>query len=179
MCFPSVTSLVYGLKPPKDLQSNTLNPNPAPHLLFVSAQATAEAVVADGVGRVEMALKCKLGQVQMQTQALQNVLGAVNTEIAKLARTQQHISSLQAHLQDKIGINRGRQQVKCPTAAAAVQAVCSLSRSVSAFNASPRKMASQTIYLLSMTATVFPSLRTQAAASYRAAACRGIYGSVT
>lgn len=67
--------------------------------------------MADGVGRVENALKCKLGQVQMQTQALQDVLGAVNTEIAKLARTQQHIDSLQAHLQDKISINRSRQQV--------------------------------------------------------------------
>lgn len=74
--------------------------------------------MADGVGRVEMALKCKLGQVQMQAQALSDVLGAVNTESAKLARTQQHISSLQAHLQDKIVINRGRQQVGRITAAA-------------------------------------------------------------
>jgi hypothetical protein len=94
-----------------------------PHLLFAPAQAAAEANVADGVGRVEMALKCKLGQVQMQTQALQDVLGAVNTEIAKLARTQQHIGSLQAHLQDKIVINRGRQQVRCPTAAAVAAVV--------------------------------------------------------
>lgn len=47
----------------------------------------------------------------MQTQALQDVLAAVDTEIAKLAGTQQHINSLQAHLQDKISVNRERQQV--------------------------------------------------------------------
>lgn len=68
--------------------------------------------MADGVDRVESALKSKLGQVQMQTQALQDVLAAVDTEIAKLARTQQHISSLQAHLQDKPAVNRERQQVR-------------------------------------------------------------------
>lgn len=67
--------------------------------------------MADGVDRVESALKTKLGQVQVQTQALQDVLAAVDTEIAKLARTQQHISSLQAHLQDKLVVNRERQQV--------------------------------------------------------------------
>lgn len=75
-------------------------------------KAAAEVLVADGVNQVESALRSKLGQVQMQSQALQDVLAAVDTEITKLARTQQHINSLQAHLQDKLAVNRERQQVR-------------------------------------------------------------------
>lgn len=74
-------------------------------------QAAAEERVADGVGRVEAALRTKLGQVQLQTQSLSEALGSINTELAKLAHAQQRISSMQAHLQDKLVVNRGRQQV--------------------------------------------------------------------
>lgn len=37
---------------------------------------------------------------------------AVNTESGKLARSHQRLSSMQAHLQDKLAINRSRQQVR-------------------------------------------------------------------
>lgn len=77
-----------------------------------AAQAAAEERVADGVGRVEAALRTKLGQVQLQTQSLSEALGSINTELAKLAHAQQRISSMQAHLQDKLVVNRGRQQVR-------------------------------------------------------------------
>lgn len=68
--------------------------------------------MADGVGRVEAALKSKLGQVQMQADSLTAALQAVNTECSKLARSQHRLSSMQAHLQDKLAVNRSRQQVR-------------------------------------------------------------------
>lgn len=82
----------------------TFTPNPP--------QAAAEAQVAEGVGRVEAALRAKLGQMQLQAESLSEALGAVNTELGKLAHTQQRLGSMQSHLQDKLTVNRNRQQVR-------------------------------------------------------------------
>lgn len=68
--------------------------------------------MADGVGRVEAALKSKLGQVQQQADALQAALRSISTESGKLARADQRLASMQAHLQDKLAVNRSRQQVR-------------------------------------------------------------------
>lgn len=77
-----------------------------------SAQVVAEVHVAEGVGRVEAALRAKLGQIQLQTHSLQDAVALVKTELGKLSRAQQRLSTLHTHLQDKLVVNRGRQQVR-------------------------------------------------------------------
>jgi hypothetical protein len=76
------------------------------------AQVVAELHVAEGVGRVEAALRAKLGQIQLQTHSLQVAVALVKTELGKLSRAQQRLSTLHTHLQDKLVVNRGRQQVR-------------------------------------------------------------------
>lgn len=53
-----------------------------------------------------------MGQVQAQAQCLQDSLACVAAECCKLARSAQRISSMQGHLQDKMAVNRSRQQVR-------------------------------------------------------------------
>jgi predicted RNA binding protein with dsRBD fold (UPF0201 family) len=72
----------------------------------------AEVHVAEGVGRVQAALRVKLGQIQLQTHSLQDAVVLVKTELGKLSRAQQRLSTLHTHLQDKLVVNRGRQQVR-------------------------------------------------------------------
>lgn len=84
----------------------------AEHQFVDYVQATAEQQVETCVGKVEAALQSKLAKTQALTQSLEQALTAVNHELAGLSRSQHRLNNMAAHLKQKAGVNKSRQQVE-------------------------------------------------------------------
>eukprot|EP00879_Flechtneria_rotunda_P022866 GHRR01024165.1.p1 GENE.GHRR01024165.1~~GHRR01024165.1.p1 ORF type:complete len:521 (+),score=220.87 GHRR01024165.1:2182-3744(+) len=81
------------------------------YISYCSMQAAAHLSVHHGVCNFEAELQRKLGTTKGMVQSLEQILLAVNQELAGLARARQRVKSMVVHLQEKFGVNKARQQV--------------------------------------------------------------------
>jgi len=79
--------------------------------LLCRQQATADLQVEQVVKNVESALQSKLLKTQALAQGLEQSLSAVSHEFAGLSRSQQRLTVMAQRLQEKLAVNKARQQV--------------------------------------------------------------------
>ena len=64
------------------------------------------------MGKVEAALQGKLAKTHAMSQGLEQAVALVNHELGGLSRSQQRLNNMIAHVQQKVNINKSRQQVR-------------------------------------------------------------------